>query len=215
MGNKPRTRAKFRGRRNTKGRKKKGCAKIHEKWAARVFDRAFWPVAVIDCAKCPKLKNRCKSCTKAFSKRAFYVQCKRRRWFDFDIALKVFDKASGEWKVVVVVEIDGPTHEVSVCINGAKTDISDQMLRDRNKQKYCERAGIFMVRIPCYFKRKMPDGTIKYMPNPARFVKLVHMAVWSVHDKLRSGDLGSAAARMLDRHWNPDWHRHPDSRKLT
>lgn len=196
---------------NCKKSKKDGNPRwYHESLAKRVFEHAFWKNKAPPCA-CSKRKTKCTTCTAIETCRVRYKYKGRSRWFDFDIVFKVPIKdASGEtrWKIVLVVEVDGPSHYKSIKFGKASSDINDQRLRDKLKQRYCRREKIHLIRIPCYFGN--PNG--KMYPNTKKFIKLVHIKVWEAHEKLSSGALGTEARAMLRKHWRDDWFRHTDAR---
>lgn len=182
----------------------------HESLARRVFEHALWKNEAPPC-KCAKNKNKCKECVGIESCRAYYRHKGKRRWFDFDIVFKVpIPQPDGtvEWKIVLVVEIDGPSHYKALKFGKMESDIADQKLRDKLKQRYCRRKGIHMIRIPCYFGN--PNG--KMYPNTKKFIKLVHIGVWEAQEKLSSGALGLEAARKLRENWSDTWFRHPNAK---
>ena len=182
----------------------------HEALARRVIEHAFWPNKAPPC-KCSNNKKKCKKCMAIETRRLYYTYKERSRWFDFDIVLKVPVRqpdGSIEWVIKVVVEIDGPSHHKAIKVNGAKSNIVDQKLRDKLKKRCCRREKIHLVRINCYFgnpKKKM-------WPDPPKFLKLVHAEIWGIHEAITSGYLGSEASALLRQHWRDDWYRHPDAK---
>lgn len=208
-----------RGQRCQHCAKKKGKKKtrtwVHEDWARQIVEYAFWANRAPKCNRCkrPKLCAKCKSIE---SCRAYYTDQGRKRWFDFDIVLKVPVTRGGSpvldknghpvYRIVVVVEVDGPSHYKAIKFGKAKSDIADQKRRDKLKRAYCKKMGIHLVRIPCYFTRK---GSKDMRPNKPKFLTLVHEAVRGIHKMMRAGKLGGDAQKMLAKHWNPNWFRHP------
>jgi hypothetical protein len=193
----------------------------HERWAREIFEHAFWPNKAPPCPKCSKKLKKCGDCTAIESCRVYYIdgQTKRKRWFDFDIVLKVPVRKGGkeEWKIVAVVEVDGPSHYQAIKFGKAKSDIKDQRRRDQMKREYCRKNKIFLARIPCYFTRtvverkrgKMPNKKKKMLPNKPKFIKLVHTAVRELYKQMRAGKMGPEACKMLRKNWDPAWASHP------
>lgn len=188
---------------------------VHEDWARQIVEHAFWPNRAPKCARCkrPKLCAKCKSIE---SCREYYTDRGRKRWFDFDIVLKVPVAPGGiaavdknghpVYRIVAVVEVDGPSHYKAIKFGKAKSDIEDQRRRDKLKRAFCKNMGIHMVRIPCYFTRK---GSKDMRPNKPMFINLVHEAVRGLYKVMRTGKLGVEVQKMLAKHWNPNWFRHP------
>lgn len=207
-------RRKRKTKRATGARKKAAGKKrlwVHESWARQIFEHAFWPNKAPPCERCPRRKTKCPRCTAIESCRATYMfNGRRKRWFDFDIVLKVRvpgkTDAAGHplYRIVVAVEVDGPSHYRSIKKFGGAAGYADQRTRDKCKMRYCEEMGIYLVRIPCYFKDKK---THRLVPRPELFVKCVHAKVWEVRAHLES--LGGPAAAALAAHWSPDWHTSP------
>lgn len=188
---------------------------VHEGWARQIIEHAFWPNRAPKCVKCNRSKL-CAKCKSIESCRAYYTDRGRKRWFDFDIVLKVpvapggiptMDKNGHPvYRIVAVVEVDGPSHYKAIKFGKAKSDIEDQQRRDKLKRAYCKKMGIGLFRIPCYFTRK---GSKDMRPNKPMFIKLVYKTVHGMYKMMRAGKFGPDAQKMLAKHWNPNWFRHP------
>ena len=221
MVNRPKSRARYRGRGGTKRRGRKRSAApargsggerwAHEGYARRVFEHAFWPPKAPPCERCPRRKTKCPRCTAIETRRVYYQgPSGRKRRFDFDIVLKVpapgRTDAAGHplYRPVVVVEIDGPSHYRSIEQFGGRDGYADQVRRDAQKMRWCEENGVLLVRIPCYFEQKR---TRKLVRRVDLFKKLVHARVWDVREYLER--LGGEARRLLDIHWSDEWFLDP------
>lgn len=124
----------------------------------------------------------------------------------FDYTLKVRTK-TGEIRIVAVIETNGPSHRRQLRFNGAKADLKDQKLRDKLKQRHCERKGIHLEWIDCYFSVKGGKKRRQEKPNFTLFRRLVEEAILRTREKLLSGDLGPEAVDLVVRHWNGNWKR--------
>lgn len=208
-----------------RGKKCAHCAKPvarewkHEAWARQIIEFVFWPNRAPPCKKCrrPKLCAKCKSIE---SCRVHYHDKgqKRNRWFDFDIVIKVpvmrqgvhaLDKKGVPmYRIIVVIEVDGPSHYKPIKFGKAKSNIADQRRRDAMKHEYCRKKNIFLARIPCYFARKVKNK-VRMVPNKPKFIKLVHRVVREIYERMRAGMLGTEASKLLTQHWDANWASHP------
>lgn len=209
--------------------KKKTKTYVHEEWCNSIFYHAFWPPDAPPCDRCKKRKTRCPVCRKIETKRYKYTQGGRKGWFDFDAVLKIPDGVDEDgnthYRLVAVIETDGPSHFDKIKQFGGRKGLKDQKRRDGSKKKFCDlvdpaqgKKKIHMIRIPCYFTKNRRTGAYDVpmtkpckdrRPNPPVFIKNVHNEVIKLKKLIDSGALGQKVKRHMQKHWDPNWIHSP------